>query len=145
MWAREHHTDRAGHAVGTARSVCARRARALKQAKPVLLPNWHVALAVVTVPFLSSILLTKPACATTFDLQTATMADIQAATDASALTSEKLVQLYLDRIAAYDKKGPKINAIITLNPKALEEARALDAERRAKGPRSQLHGVAGGN
>lgn len=79
--------------------------------------------------------------AATFDLQTATVADIQAAMDAGALTSEKLVQLYLNRIEAYDKKGPKINAVITLNPKALEEARALDAERKAKGPRSQLHGV----
>jgi Asp-tRNA(Asn)/Glu-tRNA(Gln) amidotransferase A subunit family amidase len=79
--------------------------------------------------------------AKTFDLQTATLADIQAAMDAGALTSEKLVQLYLNRIAAYDQKGPKLNAMITVNPKALDEARALDAERRAKGPRSQLHGV----
>ena len=85
--------------------------------------------------------LSTAARAATFDLQTATMADIQAAMDAGALTSEKLVQLYLNRIEAYDKKGPKINAIITINPKALEEARALDAERKASGPRSQLHGV----
>ena len=76
-----------------------------------------------------------------FDLQTATVADIQEAMEAGALTSEKLVQLYLNRIDAYDKRGPKINAIITLNPRALNEARALDAERKAKGPRSQLHGV----
>src|SRR5688572_1869272 len=61
--------------------------------------------------------------------------------DAGALSSEKLVQLYLNRIEAYDKSGPKINAVITLNPNALAEARALDAERKAKGPRSQLHGV----
>ena len=79
--------------------------------------------------------------AATFDLQTATLADIQAAMDAGALTSETLVQLYLNRIEAYDKKGPKINAMIMLNPRALEEARALDAERKASGPRSQLHGV----
>ena len=79
--------------------------------------------------------------AETFDLQTATLADIQAAMDAGALTSEKLVQLYLNRIEAYDQQGPKLNAMITINPKALEEARALDAERKAKGPRSQLHGV----
>lgn len=77
----------------------------------------------------------------TFDLQTATLADIQAAMDAGALTSEKLVRLYLNRIAAYDKNGPNINAMITVNSKALEEARLLDEERKAKGPRSQLHGV----
>ncbi len=80
--------------------------------------------------------------AETFDLATATLADIQAAMDSGALTSEKLVQLYLNRIEAYDKKGPKINAMITVNPRALDEARALDEERRASGPRSQLHGVA---
>lgn len=77
----------------------------------------------------------------TFELSTATLADINSAMDAGALTSEKLVGLYLKRIEAYDKKGPKINSVITLNPKALEEARALDRERKAKGPRSPLHGV----
>jgi hypothetical protein len=77
----------------------------------------------------------------TFDLQSATMADIQAAMDAGALTSEGLTQLYLARIAAYDKQGPTINAFITLNPKALESARALDVERRATGPRSPVHDV----
>jgi amidase len=79
--------------------------------------------------------------AKTFDLSTATVADVQAAMDAGALTSEKLVQLYLNRIEAYDKQGPKINSVITLNPNALAEARALDAERAANGPRSQLHGI----
>jgi amidase len=84
----------------------------------------------------------KPAHARkTFDLQTATVADINAAIDAGALSSEKLVSLYLNRIEAYDKKGPKINSVITLNPKALQEARALDAERNAKGRRSPLHGI----
>jgi len=76
-----------------------------------------------------------------FDLSTATLADINAAMDAGALSSEKLVTLYLKRIEAYDKSGPKINSVITLNPKALTEARALDRERKAKGPRSPLHGV----
>src|SRR3977135_1321721 len=69
---------------------------------------------------------------TTFDLQTATVADITGAIDTGALSSEKLVRLYLNRIDAYDKKGPKINSVITLNPKALEEARSLDTARKAK-------------
>ena len=59
------------------------------------------------------------AVAAEFDLQTATLEDINKAFDAGALTSEKLTQLYLNRIAAYDKQGPKINAVITLNAKAL--------------------------
>jgi Asp-tRNA(Asn)/Glu-tRNA(Gln) amidotransferase A subunit family amidase len=94
---------------------------------------------------LAAVLAAAPAVAAatrTFELTTATLADINAAMDAGALTSEKLIQLYLARIAAYDQAGPKLNCVITLNPHALEEARALDAERRARGPRSPLHGVA---
>jgi amidase len=79
--------------------------------------------------------------AATFDLTTASIEDINSAFNAGALTSEKLVELYLARIEAYDKRGPKINAVITLNPKALETARALDEERKTKGARSPLHGV----
>lgn len=67
------------------------------------------------------------------DLSTATIADLQAAMDKGTLTSEKLVQMYLKRIEAYDQQGPKLNAVLHLNPKALEEARALDAERKKKG------------
>jgi amidase len=76
-----------------------------------------------------------------FDLATATIADVNAAFDSGKLTSEKLVQIYLARIEAYDKKGPALNTVITLNQKALETARALDAERKAKGARSPLHGI----
>jgi len=81
------------------------------------------------------------AVATSFDLSSATIADVQAAMDKGALTSEKLTRLYLARIKAYDKQGPAINTVITLNDKALAEARALDKERKAKGPRSPLHGI----
>lgn len=76
-----------------------------------------------------------------FDLQTATISDVNRAFDAGALTSERLVQLYLSRIEAYDKAGPRINSVITLNREALATARALDVERKEKGPRSPLHGV----
>jgi amidase len=79
--------------------------------------------------------------ARTFDLQSATIADINAAIDAGALSSEKLVQMYLKRIEAYDKQGPKINSVITMNSRALDEARALDVERKATGRRSPLHGI----
>lgn len=79
--------------------------------------------------------------ATQIPLAAATIADINAAFKAGTLTSEQLVTWYLARIEAYDDQGPKINAVIALNPKALEIARALDAERKAKGPRSSLHGI----
>jgi amidase len=75
------------------------------------------------------------------DLDAATVADLNAAIDAGTLTSERLVQMCLARIAAYDRQGPTLRAVITVNPKALEIARTLDAERKAKGRRSPLHGI----
>jgi len=77
----------------------------------------------------------------TFELTSASIADINAAFDSGKLTSEKLVELYLARIRAYDDAGPKINAVLAINPKAVEIARALDVERKTKGPRSPLHGI----
>jgi amidase len=85
--------------------------------------------------------LTPAASAKTIELDAATIADINAAYAAGTLTAEKLVQLCLARIDAYDKQGPSLHAVITVNPKALDIARALDAERKAKGPRSPLHGI----
>lgn len=60
-----------------------------------------------------------------FRLLEATIEDIHNAYKSGQLTCRQLVQLYLDRIEAYDKKGPAINSIITVNPKALEEAEKL--------------------
>ena len=85
--------------------------------------------------------LTPPVSAAQLDLTRASIADINAAFEAGALTSEKLVELCLSRIKAYDQAGPKLNAVLTLNPKALETARSLDAERQARGPRSPMHGI----
>jgi amidase len=82
-----------------------------------------------------------PAAPRTLNFDDATIVELNAAFKAGTLTSEKLVQLCLARIDALDKKGPGLNAVMALNPKALETARALDAERKAKGPRSALHGI----
>src|SRR5216117_2867371 len=81
------------------------------------------------------------ASAKDIDLDAATIADLNAAFNAGTLTSEKLVQLCIARIQAYDREGPSLHAVMTLNPKAIETARALDAERKAKGRRSPLHGI----
>src|SRR5258708_10388443 len=80
-------------------------------------------------------------CAATFDLTSASVADIQAAFNAGALTSEKLTQLFLARIAAYEKQGPALHAIITLNPKALDEPKPRDGEPKAAKVRGPLHGL----
>src|SRR5688500_9927700 len=75
------------------------------------------------------------------DLTTATIAELQTAMADGSLTAEKLTAAYLARIAAYDKQGPVINAVITPNPQALAEAKALDAERAAGHVRGPLHGI----
>lgn len=74
-------------------------------------------------------------------LTEATIADLQAAYESGSLTSEKVTAAYLARLAAYDKKGPTINTVITANPNALAEAKALDAERAAGKVRGPLHGI----
>lgn len=79
--------------------------------------------------------------AATFRLEEATIDSINAAFDSGELTSKELTQLYLNRINAYDKQGPKINSIITINPEVLDSAAELDRERQLTGPRSPLHGI----
>jgi amidase len=76
-----------------------------------------------------------------FELEEATVADLQKRMTAGSLTAHALTQRYLDRIAAIDKRGPALNAVIEINPDALSIAAALDAERKAKGPRGPLHGI----
>jgi len=94
------------------------------------------------IPFLSLVLaLPSVLRAAEMKIENATIADLQAAFKKGTLTAEKLTELYLARIDAYDQKGPKLNTVITLNPKALEQARALDAERKAGKVRGPLHGI----
>ena len=75
------------------------------------------------------------------DITTATIPQVAAQMRDGTITSEQLTAAYLKRIEAYDKQGPTINAVITLNPHALEQARRLDAERRAGKVRGPLHGI----
>jgi len=82
-----------------------------------------------------------PARAAGLNIDTATIADLNAAFADGTLTSEQLVSAYLKRIEAYDKQGPAINAIITLNKKALDEAKQLDAERKSGKVRGPLQGI----
>jgi amidase len=61
-------------------------------------------------------------------------------TDGSA-SSVDITQAYLARIAAMDRKGPALHSVIAVNPDALAQARALDAERKAGHVRGPLHGI----
>jgi amidase len=77
-----------------------------------------------------------------FLVEEVSIADLEAAYLAGRTTARAVTQAHLDRIAAYDKKGPLINSLITVNPRALEDADRLDAALRATGrPVGPLHGV----
>ena len=76
-----------------------------------------------------------------FDVVERTIPELAAAMASGAVTSQALVRAYLARIAAYDRQGPALNAMIAVNPDALAQAAALDRERAAKGSRGPLHGI----
>src|SRR6266487_1442747 len=76
-----------------------------------------------------------------FNVVEATIDDIHAAYKSGQLTCRQLVQMYLDRIEAFDKKSPAINGIITINSDVLKEAEQLDAAYKASGPVGPLHGI----
>lgn len=74
-------------------------------------------------------------------LEEATLDQLQAGMVEGRWTSEQLVEKYLARIATLDVAGPKVNALIELNPDAPAIARALDVERKAGKVRGPLHGI----
>ena len=71
----------------------------------------------------------------------ATIEDIHAGYRSGQLTCRQVVQAYLERIDAFDKKGPQINAMITVNADALKEADKLDAAYKSSGFVGPLHGI----
>lgn len=71
----------------------------------------------------------------------ADIADLQARMASGELDSVTLARAYLDRIARLDRAGPRLRAVIELNPDALREAAQLDAERRRGQLRGPLHGI----
>jgi Asp-tRNA(Asn)/Glu-tRNA(Gln) amidotransferase A subunit family amidase len=76
-----------------------------------------------------------------YDVTEKSVQQLHAALASGQVTARQLVQGYIDRIRAFDQDGPKLNAVVVLNPSALDEAETLDAERRAKGMRGPLHGI----
>lgn len=70
-----------------------------------------------------------------------TISDLQEKMEIGELTARRLVELYTERVSEIDKNGPYINAVMELNPDALEIADSLDAERRAGKTRGSLHGI----
>jgi amidase len=76
-----------------------------------------------------------------FELEELTISELQEGMKSGRFTARSLVKKYLDRIADIDKDGPKLNAVIEVNPDAMMIAEELDRERKQKGPRGPLHGI----
>jgi len=76
-----------------------------------------------------------------FDLEDATIADLQQRMVSGRETARSLVEKYLQRIEAIDRQGPALHSVIETNPDALAIADRLDAERRSRGARGPLHGI----
>ena len=85
------------------------------------------------------LLVSSVASAQSFRLLEATIDDVHASLTSGQITCAELVQLYLNRIEAYDKNGPELNAVQYVNPSALQEARALDAALDSSGLVGPLH------
>jgi amidase len=75
------------------------------------------------------------------ELNEATIAELQQMMSKGHLSSTQLTEYYLQRIQALDRRGPKVNSVLEINPDAINIALALDEERENKGPRGPLHGI----
>ncbi len=80
----------------------------------------------------------RPSAPPSFELEEATIADLQAGMKSGKYSARSLAEAYLARIVALDKQ---VSSVLEVNPDALGIADVLDAERRAKGPRGPLHGI----
>lgn len=76
-----------------------------------------------------------------FSIIDATFFELGKAMETGVLTSRELVEVYFRRIEASDRKGPELQAMLSLNPYALEQADELDEERKRQGSRGPLHGI----
>jgi amidase len=85
--------------------------------------------------------LSGPVLAAPYEVAEKDIATLQADMTAGRVSAAELVQAYTARIDALDRSGPQLHAVIAVNPNAIADAVALDAERKAKGPRGPLHGI----
>lgn len=109
-----------------------------RMARPIALAAAALALGIASAPALAS---QQPQSRSKVDVYEASVADLQAALAGGRTSSVDLVDAYLARIAAYDQRGPALNAMIRINPNARAEARRLDEERRQGRVRGPMHGI----
>ncbi len=110
------------------------------QRLPALRAYGHAAVLTTCLFLTAGLVLPAPTSAQV-EVTEASVAQLQEWMASGRTTSVEITAAYLARIQAYDKAGPRLNAMIRLNPNALAEAEALDRERALKGPRGPLHGI----
>jgi len=76
-----------------------------------------------------------------FDLNEITIDALQQKMQQGTYTSKSITEMYLQRIAAIDREGPALHAVIEINPEAIAIAEAMDKERNAGKIRGPLHGI----
>jgi amidase len=76
-----------------------------------------------------------------YNVEERTIAELQSDLATGVTSSEALVGVYLERIERVDRTGATLRSVLALNPKALDDARALDAERKVGKLRGPLHGI----
>ncbi len=84
---------------------------------------------------------TEPVVRQAFELEEITVAALQEGMQSGRYSSRRITELYLDRIEAVDRRGPRVNSVIEVNPDALALAEAADRERTAGRVRGPLHGI----
>src|SRR5262249_49678887 len=98
---------------------------------PLMDLNRRRILATVAASVMTTLSVSSPMAQTPFHLEEATIVRVRAAFASGQLTCTQLTRLYLNRIEAYNLKGPSLHAIITVNPHAMETAAEMDRQRSA--------------
>src|SRR5437763_28201 len=124
------HEQRACRAIITAEGT-----RPMTRAKVI-----SAAASLVAAVWLSTALAQTPA-PPRFELDEATIADLQQQMQAGRASARSIAEQYIARIEAVDRSGPSLHSVIEVNPDALAIADQLDAERRAGRVRGPLHGI----
>ena len=110
-----------------------------ERASRVLQMRLPVVAFTVTIGVLLEVAIPAPLGAQDFELLDATIEDAHSAMEGGRITCRSLVQGYMDRIAAFDQTGPRLNAVQHLNERALEKADSLDTSMRSTGISGPLH------
>jgi len=95
----------------------------------------------VPIVLIAALLVPSAHAPASFELEEATIEQLQQGMQSGRYTARGLAELYLKRIGQIDRSGPTLRSVIEVNPDALGIADTLDAERRTRGPRGPLHGI----